>query len=71
MGSPKLVVGLMLIDNFRDFEDMLRLVNEKKIVPNLDSIRPFGQILQALDDMENSRQFGKIVISFRAPESKL
>lgn len=49
---------------------MIELVKEKRLVPYVESVRPFDQIIEALDDMKNARQFGKIVLQL-APSSKL
>lgn len=43
---------------------MIRFVNEKKIVPNVDSIRRFEDILSALEIMKKGKQFGKLVVEF-------
>jgi NADPH:quinone reductase-like Zn-dependent oxidoreductase len=46
-----------------DFKGMLELVNEHKIVPVIDEVFPLSQANTAVAKMENSSQFGKIVIT--------
>jgi NADPH:quinone reductase-like Zn-dependent oxidoreductase len=46
-----------------DFKAMLGLVNEHKIIPVIDEIFPLVDTAKAIAKMENSSQFGKIVIS--------
>jgi NADPH:quinone reductase-like Zn-dependent oxidoreductase len=50
MGSPE------------DFKGMIDLVNQHKIVPVIDEIFPLSQAQNAVSKMENSSQFGKIVL---------
>jgi zinc-binding alcohol dehydrogenase/oxidoreductase len=50
--------------NNTEFGEMLRLVETKKIVPRVDSIRSFTDITGALDEMAHGEQFGKLVITF-------
>jgi len=45
-----------------EFEAMLGLVNEHKIVPVVDRVLPLSDCQKALDMMESSPQFGKIVL---------
>ncbi len=47
-----------------EFDEMVRLVAGKKLVPIVDSIRPFDQIISALDEMKSGVQFGKLVVKF-------
>ena len=42
---------------------MLGLVNEHKIVPVIDEVFPLSQANTAVNKMENSSQFGKIVLT--------
>lgn len=51
MGSP------------RDFDHMLRFVNDHHIKPIVDSIHPFDDAEAAMRNMDDSSQFGKIVLS--------
>lgn len=50
MGSPK------------DFSDMLKFVNENKVVPVIDKIFSLDNICDAFRRMNDSEQFGKIVV---------
>jgi zinc-binding alcohol dehydrogenase/oxidoreductase len=45
-----------------DFKGMIDLVNQHKIVPVIDEVFPLAQAQKAVDKMENSSQFGKIVL---------
>jgi D-arabinose 1-dehydrogenase-like Zn-dependent alcohol dehydrogenase len=51
MGSPE------------DFKGMVDLVNKHKIVPVIDEIFPLASAQKAIDKMENSSQFGKLVLT--------
>ncbi len=46
----------------QDFESMLRLVNEKKITPVIDSVFKFEEAVDAFDRMRAGEQMGKIVL---------
>jgi zinc-binding alcohol dehydrogenase/oxidoreductase len=46
-----------------DFTAMLDLVNAHKIVPVIDEVFPLADAANAISKMENSTQFGKIVLS--------
>ena len=46
-----------------DFKAMLDLVNEHKIVPVIDEVFPLKDGDSAVKKMENSSQFGKIVLT--------
>lgn len=48
--------------NDQEFANMIAFVNEHKIKPIVDSVRPFEDIISAYDDMKSGKQFGKIVI---------
>jgi len=50
MGSPN------------DFKGMVDLVNKHKIVPIIDEAFPLANAQKAIDKMENSSQFGKLVL---------
>ena len=50
MGSPK------------DFDDLIHFINEHKLQPVIDSVHSFRDAEQAIRVMENSLQFGKIVL---------
>jgi zinc-binding alcohol dehydrogenase/oxidoreductase len=45
-----------------EFEAMLKLVDEHKIVPVIDEVFPLAEAKQAIAKMERSAQFGKIVL---------
>jgi len=45
-----------------EFESMLKLVSEHKIVPVIDEVLPLEQTQSAVDKMGRSTQFGKLVI---------
>lgn len=51
MGSPK------------DFDNMLKLVNDKKITPVIDKVFPLEKAEKAIRIMDEASQFGKIVLS--------
>ena len=53
-----------------EFAAMVRLVNEHKIVPIVDSVHPFENIGDAIDKMRNGLLFGKLVIQIK-PAAKL
>jgi len=46
-----------------DFKGMVDLVNKHKIVPVIDEIFPLDNAQKAIDKMENSSQFGKLVLT--------
>jgi NADPH:quinone reductase-like Zn-dependent oxidoreductase len=45
-----------------DFKAMIDFVNEHKIIPVIDEVFPLAQAQKAVNKMENSSQFGKIVL---------
>jgi NADPH:quinone reductase-like Zn-dependent oxidoreductase len=45
-----------------DFKGMVDLVNKHKIEPVIDEVFPLAQAQKAVDKMENSSQFGKLVL---------
>ena len=49
--------------NDHEFNQMIDFVNGHRIVPFIDSVRPFADIISAFDDMKAGKQFGKLVIS--------
>lgn len=49
--------------NDQEFAEMIRFVSDKEIVPAVDSVRPFNDIVSAFDDMKAGKQFGKLVVS--------
>lgn len=50
--------------NDAEFDDMTKFIAGKKLIPIVDSIRPFDQIISALDEMKAGTQFGKLIIKF-------
>lgn len=46
----------------QDFEAMLAFVEKHRVVPTVDSIRPFEEIIGAFDQMKAGSQFGKLVV---------
>ncbi len=51
--------------NDHEFTDMLDFVTEKKIKPVISSVRPFEEIISALDEMKQGKQFGKLVVEMK------
>ncbi|KIW08678.1 uncharacterized protein PV09_00629 [Verruconis gallopava] len=52
------------------FEEMLKLYEEKKIVPVVDSVYPFSRSKEALQYLESGSHFGKVVITLDAVSEK-
>jgi len=50
MGSPK------------DFSSMVNIVAQTKLLPVVDSVRPFAKTPEAFEEMRRGKQFGKLVI---------
>jgi NADPH:quinone reductase-like Zn-dependent oxidoreductase len=48
--------------NDEEFVHMLQFVTKNKIMPLIDSIRPFDKIISAFDDIGASKRVGKIVV---------
>lgn len=46
----------------KDFEDMISFVEKHRVVPTVDSIRQFDNIIEAFDQMKAGTQFGKLVV---------
>lgn len=46
----------------QDFEAMLDFMEKHRVVPTVDSIRPFDNIIEAFDQMKAGAQFGKLVV---------
>ena len=53
----------------QDFADLLKLVNDKKLVPHLDEIIPWHEGEAALRRMDDGAQFGKIVLRILPEEA--
>tara|TARA_R110000796_G_scaffold252645_2_gene390253 strand:+ start:127020 stop:128024 length:1005 start_codon:yes stop_codon:yes gene_type:complete len=49
--------------NDQEFGQMVTFINEHKIKPILDSVRPFSEIVFAFDAMKAGGTFGKLVVS--------
>lgn len=45
-----------------EFDEMVKYIASKKIIPIVDSIRTFDQIISAFDEMKDGSQFGKLVV---------
>ncbi len=52
----------------KDFADMLKFVNEHRMLPIIDSVYPFEAIGDAFSRMQHGEQFGKIVVSMDGTE---
>lgn len=50
--------------NDQEFEQMIDFVNRTQMLPVIDSVRPFDDIVAAFDKMKQRRQFGKLVVKF-------
>ena len=50
--------------NDREFIQMVELVVKHKIEPMIGSVRPFEEVLIAMDEMKSGRLFGKSVLTF-------
>ncbi|MGW8123886.1 zinc-binding dehydrogenase [Roseivirga echinicomitans] len=48
--------------NDQEFEQMVAFINQHKIIPILDSVRPFSEIISAFDAMKMGGAFGKLVV---------
>lgn len=46
----------------QDFHNMLAFVKKHRVIPTVDSIRPFDNIIEAFDQMNAGEQFGKLVV---------
>lgn len=46
----------------QNFQDMLDFVAQHKVIPTVDSVRPFEDIKSAFEAMKSGRQFGKLVV---------
>ena len=50
--------------NDLEFQQMVDFVQSQQLIPEIDSVRPFEQIISAMDEMERGDQMGKLVLSF-------
>ncbi len=48
----------------RDFEEMVNFVNQHKIIPVVDSVRPYNKVNEAFERMSKGVQTGKLVLTF-------
>lgn len=48
-----------------EFTAMLNLVEEKTIIPVVDSVRPFDEVIDAFDAIKAGKQFGKLVVKMQ------
>ena len=48
---------------------MMEFVNNKKLIPQVDSVRNFDNINTALKDIKDAKQFGKIVVTMEQKPS--
>ncbi len=48
----------------QEFHNMIDFVNRTQLLPVVDSVRPFEEIVSAFDKMKNRKQFGKLVVKF-------
>jgi zinc-binding alcohol dehydrogenase/oxidoreductase len=55
------IIGTMM-GSPDDFKAMVNLVNEHQIIPVIDGVFPLAEADKAVQKMENSSQFGKIVL---------
>jgi len=47
-----------------EFADMLQFVQEHRMEPVIDSVRPFHELVSGMERMEKGEQFGKLVFTF-------
>ncbi len=50
--------------NDQEFAAMLQFVAKHQLIPVVDSVRPFAEIVNAFNAMKNNQQTGKLVVSF-------
>lgn len=48
----------------QEFFDMVKFIDQHKIHPVIDSVRPFNKIISAFKDIHGSESFGKLVVKF-------
>jgi len=58
--QQKLIGSTMGSD--RDFVAMLEFVNKHKLIPPVSRVRPLDEFFEALEEMKDNKQFGKLVI---------
>ena len=47
----------------QEFVEMVEFVNKHKVVPVVDSVFPLAEANEAIERMNQGKQFGKIVLS--------
>ena len=52
-----------------DFTGMMKLIADTKLVPVVDSVRPFSKTTDAFEEMRLGKQFGKLVIDISTKSS--
>jgi NADPH:quinone reductase-like Zn-dependent oxidoreductase len=50
--------------NDQEFVEMTAYINENQLIPIVDSVKPFEEILEVFDRMKDTEQFGKLVVTF-------
>ena len=50
--------------NDQEFAEMIGFVGKNQIKPAVSSVRPFDEIISAMDEMEAGSQMGKLVVKF-------
>ncbi|MDH5476446.1 MAG: zinc-binding dehydrogenase [Cyclobacteriaceae bacterium] len=50
--------------NDEEFVEMIDFVSQHKLIPLIDSVRPFSDIVSAFDQMKEGQRLGKLVIKF-------
>ena len=46
----------------KEFTAMVKLIDQSKLLPVVDSVRPFAKTPEAFEEMRHGKQFGKLVI---------
>ncbi len=50
--------------NDHEFDQMIEFINRTQMLPVVDSVRPFDDVVAAFDKMKLRKQFGKLVVKF-------
>jgi len=50
--------------NDQEFVQMIDFINRTQLVPVIDSVRPFSEVVSAFDKMQQRKQLGKLVVKF-------
>lgn len=48
--------------NDKEFIKMVSFISQHKIKPNIDSVRPFDEVISAIEDMSKNKKSGKLVV---------